>query len=167
MIDHNTNITCQIQVNGKSLDENRDDNDGSLVITACQNTEFSVFVANDADHDREIAIAIDGVSIIDGCIFDNNSEGYILRAHHTMVIPGWLIDQNNSQGFVFGPNNAIINIMVYNGTIERPVAHSDQLCGSSFNHSRTYGKNKSFPLNRIEFERGELVGTYVIKVFSS
>lgn len=72
------------------------------IVEGRPNTNFSLRLTNNSYKRRLFVPTIDGLSVIDGKSASRKSSGYVLNAHETLDIPGWLINSETCAKFKFG-----------------------------------------------------------------
>lgn len=93
-------VSLEVCVHGKPVREYQ--HLETTWIEGRKNSEFSLRFRNHTRGRILVVPSIDGLNIIDGkkCSFD--SDGYVVRPHETMSIPGWRLDNSEVAKFVFG-----------------------------------------------------------------
>jgi len=92
----------RILVNGNPIPIFDDYRNGKKWIEARKDSIFSIKIEN-SSYNRVLAvISVDGLNVINAKHEDpHNSTGYIINSNSSIVVPGWLIDQEKVREFVF------------------------------------------------------------------
>ena len=93
------NYEVDILVNGKPIKKFR--KGGDTFIEGRKGSNFELRFINNTMRRVEIIASVDGLSVIDGNPCGSNSEGYVVSARDSIVIPGWRLHNDAVAGFVF------------------------------------------------------------------
>lgn len=75
--------------------------EGSVFVEGREGKDFTIRISNGRNN-RVLAIpSVDGLSVLDGKPASHDSMGYIIKAHSTITIPGWTLDQTAVAKFFF------------------------------------------------------------------
>lgn len=92
-------VGLEVQVDNKSVTEYS--HEGSYFIEGREGKDFTLRITNNRNN-RVLAIpSVDGLSVLDGKPASHDSMGYIIKAHSTITIPGWTLDQKTAAKFFF------------------------------------------------------------------
>jgi hypothetical protein len=100
--------TCEIVLeNGSPVYEYKplsthDQRNNETFIEGRHNTAYKIKFTNHTSQRVLIVPSVDGLSVFDGKIATQNSQGYIVAAFGDIEIPGWTLDNKSVAKFVFG-----------------------------------------------------------------
>ena len=89
----------EILVNGKPIKMFR--HKGDLFVEGRKNSKFELKIKNNTWQRIEAVPSVDGLSVLDGKACGEASEGYLVPARDSIVIPGWRLDNDSVAEFVF------------------------------------------------------------------
>lgn len=95
----NNQVSIEVLVDNRPVSEYY--HEGSTFIEGREGTDFTIRISNNRNN-RVLAIpSVDGLSVLDGKPASHDSMGYIVKAHSTITIPGWTLDQATVSKFFF------------------------------------------------------------------
>jgi hypothetical protein len=89
---------------------------GDHFIEGRKGSSFELRVTNRTWSRIEVVASVDGLSVINGEESGVNSEGYIVEANDTIIIPGWKLPDNKAAQFVFEDKRSSYSNQTGNGT---------------------------------------------------
>ena len=95
----NNQVSIEVLVDNRPVTEYP--HEGSTFIEGREGKDFTIRISNGRNN-RVLAIpSVDGLSVLDGKPASHDSMGYIIKAHSTITIPGWTLDQATVAKFFF------------------------------------------------------------------
>lgn len=90
-----------ILVNGRRIKQYR--HDGKIYVEGREGSAYGLEVKNNSSHRVLAALSVDGLSVMDGERADwDNSSGYVVEGHSSVIIPGWRLNDDSVAQFTFG-----------------------------------------------------------------
>ena len=99
---------------------------GLVFVEGRAGSEYEIEVRNVTAKRVEAVISVDGLSVIDGKQAGPLSTGYVIEAHKSLRIPGWMLNHQSAAKFAFADkadsyatqsgearNNGVIGVMVF------------------------------------------------------
>lgn len=74
---------------------------GSTWIEGRSNSWYEIELKNNSAQRVMVILSVDGVGVIDGELASYNSRGFVLEAHASIMVPGWVTSSTNAAKFVF------------------------------------------------------------------
>lgn len=74
---------------------------GRVFVEGRRGTEFELEFKNKTGGRLLVVPSVDGLSTLDGSQAGPDSKGYVVKAHDTLIIPGWTLDGQNAAKFLF------------------------------------------------------------------
>lgn len=90
---------AEILVNGKPIKMFQ--HKGELFVEGRKGSKFELRIKNNTWGRIEVVPSVDGLSVLDGEPCSEHSEGYLIPARESIVVPGWRLDNNSVAEFVF------------------------------------------------------------------
>lgn len=126
MYDSSKQYEAQIIVRGRPVSEYWH-TDNNVYIEGRKNSEYELRFKNHTNQRVCIIPAVDGLSVMDGKPAGTNSDGYVVDAHATLLVPGWRLDKSGVAKFEFssrrrsyakksgkgGDNVGVIGFMIF------------------------------------------------------
>ena len=75
---------------------------GKTYIEGRHNSAYVIDLINHSGHRVEAVVSVDGLAITDGKPASYHSKGFVVAAHETATIKGWLVNDTQAAQFVFG-----------------------------------------------------------------
>ena len=90
---------ARVLVNGKPATEVV--HDGLTYLEGRAGTSYSLSFKNKTNRRVMIIPSVDGLDVITGKPCGISSSGYVVNAHSTLVVPGWVVDTDTNAKFTF------------------------------------------------------------------
>lgn len=90
---------------------------GDRFIEGRKGSSFELKIINNTYDRIEVVASVDGLSVINGEECGSDSEGYVIPAKESVVIPGWKLPDNKAAQFVFEDSKSSYSSQVGKGTI--------------------------------------------------
>ena len=97
------NYEVDVLVNGRPIRQFH--HNGNTFVEGRKNSEFELRFTNNTWSRIEVVPSVDGLSVMDGQECGIHSDGYLVPAKQSIVIPGWRLNDNNVAKFVFQGKN--------------------------------------------------------------
>ena len=128
------NVELSVKIKGHPITEYF--HNGDVFVEGRHGSEFEIEVINRNPFEVEAVISVDGRSIINGKEASATSDGYVIGANETSVIPGWKVNEEQAAAFIFAAkrdsyatqttgsssNNGVIGMMAYAAQNRRPTS---------------------------------------------
>jgi len=89
---------------------------GDRFIEGRKGSSFELKITNNTYDRIEVVASVDGLSVINGEECGSDSEGYVVPAKESVVIPGWKLPDNKAAQFVFEDGKSSYSSQVGKGT---------------------------------------------------
>lgn len=90
-----------LKVNNKRIKQYQ--HDGKIYVEGREGSAYELELKNNSHQRVLVILSVDGLSVMDGKRADwNNSSGYVVNGHSSIVIPGWRLNDENVAQFTFG-----------------------------------------------------------------
>lgn len=77
------------------------DSDNNIYIEGRRGSEFELFFNNNSSKRVIVVPSVDGLSVLDGKPASDHSKGFVLGPWGSVIVPGWILDNNSAAKFVF------------------------------------------------------------------
>lgn len=119
------NIDVRVLIKGRPIKEYL--SGGDIFVEGREGSPFELQITNRNHFNVEAVLSVDGLSIIDGKLAGPESSGYFVARNDTVIVPGWMLNQDAVAEFVFSgkgksyatlttgspANNGVIGAMVF------------------------------------------------------
>ena len=119
-----SNVKLELRVNNKPITEYTASN--NIFVEGRTGKDYTLHIENRNSFRILAVVSIDGLSIMDGELATENSNGYVVSAHATLDVPGWRLTDQQVAKFKFGlkensyatktgkgGNNGVIGLIAY------------------------------------------------------
>ena len=94
------NYELNVLISGRKVDTYS--HEKNTYIEGRKGSSYQLQLKNNTNRDALFVVSIDGLSIIDGKPASKDSNGYVVGAHSSSTIEGWLVDEKTAAKFTFG-----------------------------------------------------------------
>jgi len=115
MWDFTKQYGLEVIVNGVSVVE-YPHTDGNTYVEGRPGSNYLLRISNNSYEEILAIPAIDGLSVFDGKEAGLNSSGYVIRAHESVDVPGWTLNNAEVAKFEFGDIKASYSVQSNKGT---------------------------------------------------
>lgn len=145
---HSGNLSLAVVIHGQNgAHEAREyvsPSDHGTYIEGREGSNFTLRIRNGSAR-RVLAVpSVDGLSVLDGKPAGSGSPGFIIEAHSTLDVPGWMVDRETAAKFFFAgssngedesyvsriggdaANKGVIGVMVFEERVPHPVLSHHQ-----------------------------------------
>ena len=76
---------------------------GKTYIEGRKGSEYELYFRNHTAKRVLVIFSVDGLSVMDGKVASDKSNGYVVDAYRSLTVPGWKVDSNTVAKFQFRP----------------------------------------------------------------
>jgi len=97
----NNNYTFNVRIKDKNATEYY--HKGKTYIEGRKNSEYELAFTNHTSRRVLVIFSVDGLSVMDGKVASDKSQGYVVDAYKSLIVPGWTINNDKVAKFQFRP----------------------------------------------------------------